>query len=87
MKKLALVKSAIDFAFANYQLKPIALAQASLAAFVAAGGQDQDLTIWNQQVTSNAAEAKQYAAQKLPSEAPVAQVAPAAPAADAVTAK
>ena len=45
MKKLALMKASIDFAYANCNEGAIKLASSSLAAFVAAGGQDADLTV------------------------------------------
>lgn len=70
MKKLALMKASIDFAYANYNEGAIKLASSSLAAFVAAGGQDADLTVWNQKVAVSVAEATQFARQKLPSEIP-----------------
>lgn len=68
MKRIQLTKAAIDFAYANYTEAQISLAQKSLAAFVAAGGKDADLQIWNNIVTQNVAQANQISKQKLPSE-------------------
>lgn len=68
MKRLTLIKSAIDFAFANYQSGAIELAEKSLASFKAANGVDADLPIWNQNVTQFVNLAAQLSKQKLPSE-------------------
>ena len=78
MKRITLVKAAIDFAYANYSEGAISMATKSLAAFVAAGGQDLDLTIWNNAVSQNVQQAAQLAKQKLPSEI-LAQLVPTSP--------
>ena len=76
MKRLILIKAAIDFAYTNYQAGAIELAEKSIAAFKAANGQDQDLQIWTNSVNQNVAQFKQLSAQKLPSEVIVVQVDP-----------
>lgn len=91
MKKLNLIKAAIDFAFANYAAGNVELAEKSIAAFKAAGGADADLEVWNNQVKQSVTGFKQFARQKLPSEVlPAAKVegeeAPAAPASNATAA-
>lgn len=73
MKRITLVKSAIDFAFANFQLGAVDLAEKSIAAFKAAGGVDADLPIWDNTVKQNVAQCTLLAKQKLPSEQAVAQ--------------
>lgn len=68
MKKLNLMKAAMDFAFASYGAGAVDLAEKSVAAFKAAGGTDPDLDMWNNQVKQSVTQFKQFAAQKLPSE-------------------
>jgi hypothetical protein len=55
MKKIDLIKAAIDFAFANYKSDAITFAESSIAAFKAAGGQASDLGIWTHPSGSTAA--------------------------------
>jgi hypothetical protein len=74
MKRLALIKAAIDFAFANYQANAIELAQKSIAAFVSENGQPADLTIWTNTVSQQVVQCTLMARQKLPSEIAEAQV-------------
>jgi hypothetical protein len=73
MKRLELIKAAIDFAYANYQAGAIELAEKSIAAFKVADGKDADLPIWTNSVNQNVAQFKQLSAQKLPSEVIVVQ--------------
>jgi hypothetical protein len=68
MKKIDLIKSAIDFAFANYKSDAITFAESSIAAFKAAGGQASDLGIWDASVRQYSGLASQLANQPLPSE-------------------
>lgn len=84
MKKLALIKAAIDFSFANYALGAVELAEKSIAAFKTAGGFDDDLRVWDSIVNQQVSLAKQLSKQKLPSEQ--AEQQKAAPASNATAA-
>lgn len=79
MKKLTLVKAAIDFSFAHYADGPSTLAIESATAFQTAKSDDKDFSIWQTTVSQYVQMAKQLAAQKLPSEqaSPTPQAAPA----------
>ena len=70
MKKLALMKAASDFAFANYgETDKVKLAQASLSAFSAGGFDAQDLDVWNSAVNMSTRMWSQASMSYLPSEA------------------
>ena len=82
MKRIQLVKAAIDFAFAHYQDGAVTLAIESATVFKALSGADEDFHLWQGAVAQSIA---QFMAskQKLPSEIkaqsePVAQVSNAA---------
>ena len=68
MKKIKLIKAAIDFVFENYQSNPIELAQKSIQAFIDHGGNNSDLQVWNQTVTQYLGQVSVMIKQKLPSE-------------------
>jgi hypothetical protein len=69
MKKLALFKAAFDFSFANVgENDAVKLAQASLDAFKAAGGDQADFAVWNGAVTQYRQNLSAIKGQKLPSE-------------------
>ena len=74
MKKIALIKSASEFALANYEIKDkVQQAELSLAAFKAGGFDSADFDVWNQAVLQYSRQWAQMATQKLPSEAIAAQ--------------
>ena len=76
MKKLALLKAAIDAAYAQVgTANAVNVAQASLAAFVAGGFDQADLTFWQNSFTQQLQSFRLVSAQKLVSE----QAKPAAP--------
>jgi hypothetical protein len=68
MKKIDLIKAAIDFAFSNYKSDAITFAESSIAAFKAAGGQASDLGIWDASVRQYSGLASSLSGQPLPSE-------------------
>jgi hypothetical protein len=83
MKRIQLVKAAIDFAFAHYQDGAVTLAIESATVFKALPGADEDFQLWQGAVAQSIAQFSMASKQKLPSEIkaqsePVAQVSNAA---------
>ena len=66
--KLALTKSAIDFALENYDADAITQAEKSIAAFKAGGFDPVDLPVWNSISNGYVAQFCTVSVQKLPSE-------------------
>jgi len=78
MKRLALEKSAIDFAYSNYaQADQLTLSKSVNAAFEAAQYNVADYGYWTTRVNSYLALFTRLAAQDAPSVVPTAPVAPA----------